>query len=79
MRKLGKVKYTGTDGKKCEVNVLEEMSVMWKRVGDELDMSPAKLEGIEKMHLQNNEDCMRDVAREWMQKSPDEVTTSTCY
>ena len=60
----------------CQLNLLEEMSVKWQQVGDLLGMSSAKLEGIEKKELRDNEKCMRSVIIEWIRSYHTEVNPS---
>ncbi len=72
LRRLGKIKYTGAGGRSCELTLLEEMSVKWDQVGDLVGLSAAKLKSI-RSEFSNNEECMRSVATEWMQRDPEEV------
>ena len=47
------------------------MSIKWERLGDQVGLTAARIEGIKLEHHGRNEDCMRAVATEWIRTDPE--------
>ena len=57
------------DGKKEKVRLKEEMSVKWKEMGQNVNISDAVLKG----YRGNNIECMDEVITKWKNKTHDKV------
>ena len=75
LQSLGNIKYTGTRGQMCKLNLLKEMSVKWQQVGGLVGLSAAKLKYIDRIEGHNSKACMGRVITEWTQRDPKEVNS----
>ena len=56
-----------------EVKLKEEISVQWRRIGQNVGIGDAKLTGFEDKHQKDNEKCMDSVITEWISKTSEKV------
>ena len=61
------------NGNKDTLPLKEMMSVKWKKMGQNLKITDAKLKGFDDKHRGDKEECMDSVITEWFKKTSDKV------
>ncbi len=60
------LKWTDKDGQPQTLKVKDQMSVKWEEVGDLLELTPARLRGIDSERRGIVRRCCRDVLMDWI-------------
>ncbi len=60
------LEWTDKDGQPRTLRVKDEMSVKWEEVGDLLELTPARLQGIDGQRRGEVRRCCRDVLMDWI-------------
>ena len=66
LKKLSLLKWTDSNGQPQELRLLDELSARWQEVGDLLELSPSRLDGIEVQRRCDARMCCRDVLLDWL-------------
>ena len=66
------------NGDKKTLRLKEMMSVKWKKMGQNLNITSAKLTGFEVKYQKDNEECMDSVITEWFSRTSEKVRTVGC-
>ena len=73
MRGMILLRWTDKSGQTQVLRLQQQMSPMWKEIGQLLDISGAQLDGWE-MYLKDQSRCLHNVIQVWMQRNSKKVS-----